>query len=114
VTNFSHGRAAESAAVEYLKSQVYKILDQNWRTRLCEIDIVAKKNKTIYFVEVKYRHNSEQGQGLDYITPAKLKQMTFAARMWLADNVWDGDYSLAAMEVSGADYSVTEFLTELD
>lgn len=113
MTNFSHGRAAEAAAIEYLKQNSFKILTQNWRTRYCEIDVVAQKDKVIYFVEVKYRQGDQQGSGLDYITPKKLKQMNLAARFWASDNNWQDDYRLAALEVSGIDYKVTNFLTEL-
>lgn len=113
MTNFVHGRIAEAAAVAYLVSLKYVILQQNYRTRYCEIDIVAKYNQVIHFVEVKYRQSDQQGGGLDYLTPVKLKQMTFAAEMWLADNDWNGDYTLAAIEISGAGYQVTNFLDDL-
>ncbi len=44
----------EDLAAEYLKRRGYKILHRNFRTRFGEIDIVAKKGKTLVFVEVKY------------------------------------------------------------
>lgn len=113
MTNFAHGREAETAAAEHLQKLGFKVLAQNWRTRYCEIDIVAQKKKTIYFVEVKYRKSSMQGTGLDYITPKKLAQMKFAASFWVQDQTWKGDYSLAAIEVSGLEFKITEFLTDL-
>lgn len=113
MTNFSHGVVAEAAAVEHLKQQGFKILEQNYRTRYCEIDVVAGKNKTIYFVEVKYRMSNAQGTGLDYITPKKLNQMRFAADIWAQEHNWTGDRELSAVEVSGLDYRITNFLSEL-
>lgn len=113
MTNFAHGREAEAAAAAYLEKQGYAIIEQNWRTRYCEIDIVARKKKTVYFVEVKYRQNEAQGQGLEYITPKKLGQMRFAAEMWVQEHDWKHDYDLAAIEVSGPGYEVTNFLSEL-
>lgn len=113
MTNFAHGREAEAAAAKYLKENGYKILAQNWRTRWCEIDIVAEKNKRVCFVEVKYRQSDKQGSGLDYITPPKIKQMKFAAELWVQDNNWTGDYTLAAIEISGVGYSVTDFISDL-
>ena|SRR3989338_732211 len=113
MTNFSHGRAAEAAATEYLKKQGFKVLAQNWRTRYCEIDVVAGKDKVVYFVEVKYRQSGDQGSGLEYITPKKLKQMELAARFWVSDNDWHGDFRLAAVEVGGTDYEVTNFLSSV-
>jgi uncharacterized protein (TIGR00252 family) len=109
----SVGRQAEAKAAGYLKDLGYNILDQNWRTRLCEIDIVAQKAKVIYFVEVKYRKSSNWGGGLEYITGAKLKQMARAAELWVSNHKWHGDYALAGIEVMGERLEVTAFVTEL-
>ncbi len=113
MTNFLSGRNAEEAAAKYLKQQGYKVIEQNWRTRWCEIDIVAQKGETIYFVEVKYRVSDKQGSGLDYITPAKQKQMAFAAEFWVSEHEWTRDYALAAIEVTGNAYSISQFVTDL-
>lgn len=111
-TTTSTGRAAEDAAAEYLRARGYEILEQNWRTRWCEIDIVAKKGKAVSFVEVKYRKSDAWGSGLEYITPKKLKQMHFAAEFWVSNNNWSGDYSLGAVEVTGLTFQITNFLPD--
>src|SRR3990167_8939884 len=97
----SLGKVAEGIASNYLSNLGFEIIDQNWKTRMCEIDIVAQKDKRIYFVEVKYRKNDSHGTGLEYITSKKLTQMKFAAQMWVADSRWQGEYSLGAIEVGG-------------
>jgi uncharacterized protein (TIGR00252 family) len=71
------GQSAEERVAKLLEKAGFKILARNWRTRICEIDIVANKNKIIYFVEVKFRSSEKQGSGLEYITPKKLKQSCF-------------------------------------
>lgn len=114
MTNYSHGQKAENAAAEYLRKHKFEILSQNWRTRYCEIDIVAKKRKVIYFAEVKYRKTTSQGSGLEYITEKKLQQMKLAAEFWVSDNSWGGDYRLAAVEVSGNQFEVSNFIESLD
>lgn len=101
---------AEDAAAEYLKSNGYKVLAQNWRTRWCEIDIVATKNSVAYFVEVKYRKSDNWGDGLDAITHKKLEQMAFAAEFWVSDNKWRGDYQLAAVSATGNPPNITNFI----
>jgi uncharacterized protein (TIGR00252 family) len=106
MTNYATGHQAEQVAAHYLAGQRFTIIALNWKTRLCEIDIVAKKKNVIYFVEVKHRKNSAQGGGLDYITPRKLKQMKFAAELWVAGNDWRGAYQLAAIELLGPDFGV--------
>jgi putative endonuclease len=98
------GQSAESRVAELLKKDGYKILFQNWRTKVCEIDLVAKKDNIIYFVEVKYRSSEKQGNGLDYILPRKLKQLHFSAQIWTQQNNWDGDYRLLAAGVSDDEY----------
>src|SRR5262249_40072586 len=109
-TTFDIGRQAEEAAVSYLQNHDFEVIDQNWRTRWCEIDLVAAKGKTIYFVEVKYRRADRQGSGLEYITTAKLKQMRFAAISWMREHSWRGDCRLSAIEVSGDCFEVTDFI----
>jgi len=107
------GRSAETAVAEYLVRQGYKVITQNWRTKTCEIDIVAQKNRVVYFVEVKYRFASAQGDGFDYITQGKLKQMHYAAQVWVSEHNWNGDYRLAAAAVSGDSYQNIEII-EID
>jgi uncharacterized protein (TIGR00252 family) len=94
------GQGAEERVAKLLEKAGFKILARNWRTKVCEIDIVARKNKIIYFVEVKYRSSLSQGSGFEYITPKKLNQMRFAAEIWIQQNSWENDYRLAAAELS--------------
>lgn len=101
VSTTAIGRAAESAAAEFLRAKGCNVLAQNWRTRWCEIDIVATRENIVYIVEVKYRAKANWGTGLDYITPQKLRQMHFAAEFWVAKHHFSGDYRLAAIELTG-------------
>jgi uncharacterized protein (TIGR00252 family) len=97
------GKKAEARVAEFLNNEGYKILAQNWRTKVCEIDVVAKKEDIVYFIEVKYRSSEKQGGGLEYITPKKLNQIHFAAQIWVQQNNWNGDYRLLAAAVSGSE-----------
>lgn len=107
-----NGERAEKRVAAYLKAEGYKILDRNWKTRWCEIDIVAQKDKCVYFVEVKYRTSTDQGGGLDYITSQKLRKMELAARSWVEISGWQGEHTLSAAEVSGPDFEI-EFIEEV-
>ena len=107
------GRAAEDTAATFLRGKGFKVLAQNWRTRWCEIDIVAQKAKRIYFVEVKYRGHTNWGSGLDYITPRKLQQMHFAAEAWIAAHKLSGDYRLGALELTGESPRITAWLDDI-
>ncbi len=107
------GQRAETIAMRYIKRLGYRILERNWRTRWCEIDIVAQKKDVIYFVEVKYRGTNLQGSGLDYITSRKLNQMHFAAEFWMAKHRYAIDYRLSACEVTGDTFEITAWLDDL-
>ena len=107
------GKLAERAAGKHLTSTGYEVIAYNWRTRYCEIDIVAQKDQTVFFVEVKYRASRRQGGGLEYVTTRKQEQMAFAAEVWVSQHDWPGEYCLAAIEVDGPDYVVGNLVTEL-
>jgi Holliday junction resolvase-like predicted endonuclease len=110
MSNYLTGHSAEVRAAEYLKNLGFKVKELNWKTKYCEIDIIAEKDKAIYFIEVKYRRNNKQGFGLDYVTPKKLRQMRFAAEMWVGNSGWAGEYQLAAV---GMDGDAVTFVDEL-
>jgi uncharacterized protein (TIGR00252 family) len=113
VTTKKIGDEAERAAAIHLEGLGYEIIDRNWKTKWCEIDIIAQKDKVIYFVEVKYRRTDGQGGGIAAITPKKLDRMKFATRLWM-QRYGQNDARLSVIEVSGARFTVTQFLEQVD
>jgi len=107
------GSAGEQAASAFLVRQGFEVLECNFKTPRCEIDIIARKRDCLYFVEVKYRQNDYQGGGLDAITTKKQLQMRRAAEIWLQSHPWHGEMTLSAIEVS-ANYEVTEFIESIE
>jgi putative endonuclease len=95
------GNMGEQIAAEALARLGYKVLERNWKTKWAEVDIVAKKDGIVYFVEVKFRGSSRQGDGFDYITDQKLHHMIRAAELWVAVRDWSGEYQLLAAAVDG-------------
>lgn len=78
------GITHEEQAAEYLQSIGMTIIERNWRTRWCEIDIVARDAEgAIHIVEVRYRKTDGSGDGIDSITYAKQRQLIHAAKRWL-------------------------------
>ncbi len=86
MTTTECGSRAETFVAQRLIQSGYVIVAQNWRTKWCEIDIIAKKHMAVYFVEVRYRTNDHYGDGLASITPAKYRQMRLAAQIWLSQH----------------------------
>lgn len=105
------GDRAEEAATEYLVGLGHEILERNWKTKYCEIDIVSVKDDVVYFVEVKYRKLNKWGDGLDAITKTKLKQMKFASRVYdLYNKLYKFDRRLAVISLSGETPTVDKYL----
>jgi uncharacterized protein (TIGR00252 family) len=104
------GQKAEGAVSELLEQQGFEIIDRNWKTKVCEIDLIAQNNKTVFFIEVKYRGSNFQGDGFEYITAKKQKQMDFAAKVWCQAYDWNNDYRLMAAAVSGANCGDIELI----
>jgi ribonuclease HII len=105
------GDAAEDEAANHLIRLGHQIIDRNWKTKFCEIDIISYYEDTIYFTEVKYRKTDKQGGGLAAITDQKQRQMKFAAEYYVLKNkVKDTNLRLAAIDVTGQPPSVCDFL----
>jgi len=111
ITTKQIGDAAEDEAANYLARLGHSIIDRNWKTKFCEIDIVSYYNDTIYFTEVKYRKNDKQGGGLAAITPQKQRQMKFAAEYYaLKNKVTNTNMRLAAIDMTGHPPIAVDFL----
>ena len=102
------GDSGEDQASEYLITQGHSIIQRNWKTRWCEIDIVSVKDDTVYFVEVKYRKNAKAGAGFDAITKTKLKQMVFAAEYYLTTHAKYSQQRLAVISITGNELEYLE------
>ncbi len=103
ITTKTIGDRAENVVAEYLRREGHEILERNWRTKFCEIDIVSQLGGTVYFTEVKYRKNANQGGGMAAITAKKLRQMKFAAEYYALKHSQQSDLRLAAASVVGDD-----------
>ena len=77
------GEKSESVAVDFLKKQGYRIIELNYRTKLGEIDIIAKQEKTLVFIEVKARKSSRFGRPELAVTPKKQRKISMVALFYL-------------------------------
>lgn len=105
------GDDAEQRASEFLRRKDHQILDRNWRTKFCEIDIISKKGETIFFHEVKYRKNADHGGGIAAITKTKQRQMKFAAEFFVVKNkLQKSNLLLTVISMTGSPPEVEEYL----
>jgi len=77
------GKESELLAVRYLKKNGYKILEQNYRNKIGEIDIIAKEKETLVFVEVKARKTHIFGNPKWAVTPKKQRKISMVALYYL-------------------------------
>ncbi|NOY35346.1 MAG: YraN family protein [bacterium] len=79
------GQTGEDIACKFLMKQKYEILDRNYRKKWGEIDIVAKKDKKIYFVEVKTVSRVTNYLPEENVHPWKLKRLGRAIQTYLLE-----------------------------
>ncbi len=91
---YAYGLRAETVATLWLRARLYKILARNFRAHGGEIDIVARRGRTIVFVEVKARGALDDA--IIAITPQKQRRFSLAAGRWVAANPWAMSYTLRA------------------
>ncbi len=86
------GQLAEQQAIDHLKSVNYTIITRNYRSKIGEIDIIARSPaKEWVFVEVKYRSHKDYGGGLYALTKKQQHRIRRTAERWLQQN--DPDYN---------------------
>lgn len=95
------GKIGEDLACEILVDNGYKIIARNYFARFGEIDIVAKNNDEIVFVEVKYRKDEGFGTAFDAVTKQKLKKIHKSALFFLNENnLNDADWRIDAIGIN--------------
>ncbi len=83
--NLYLGKSGEEAAVEFLKNSGYHILEKNYKTRLGEIDIIARDQDTLCFIEVKTRSSDRFGLPQEALSAFKQRQLTKATLSFLKE-----------------------------
>ncbi|MBR2726141.1 ribonuclease HII [Candidatus Saccharibacteria bacterium] len=105
------GNRAEEKVVEYLERLEHQVIARNFKTKICEIDIISVRGEKIYFTEVKYRKNDNYGGGVAAIDKKKLEKMKVGVEMFLKYKKGIEQYNpmLAVADVTGADFFVKDW-----
>lgn len=85
------GREAEDLAAEYLKSQGYEIVQRNYRYKHSEIDLIARKDKWLVFVEVKMRSSDAFGYPEEFVDYRKAKNVVYGAEQYTFERDYNGN-----------------------
>jgi len=87
--SYTFGQIAEQRAVTYLKKTDYDILEQNYRYRKAEIDIIARKDNFIIVVEVKARSSSYFGAPESFVNRKNIQLLVMAIDAYIQKNYLD-------------------------
>jgi putative endonuclease len=74
------GERGERCAARYLRRHGLRVLQRGYRTKLGEIDLIARESDTLVFVEVKSRR---RGVPAEAVTVEKQRRLTLAALHFL-------------------------------
>ncbi len=81
ITGYRKGLRAESLAAWFLRLKGYGILEMRYKTRVGEIDIIARRGRQLVFAEVKWRPS--QTGGMEAIHPENIRRVRQAAELYL-------------------------------
>lgn len=95
--NLKTGKIGEKLAKEYLKKKGYQIIEENYRTRFSELDLVAKEGKELVFIEVRTRKGESFGRPEESFQIRKLKKLFLAARSYISQKAWKASYRVDAI-----------------
>ncbi len=85
------GALGEKLARNFLRQKGYAVLDANWSTLFGELDIVARQDEMLVFVEVKTRRSHDSESALAGISALKKERIIKAAYQYLQDKDVDDD-----------------------
>lgn len=81
--SYDEGKAGEEAAASFLERKGYRILEQNYRVKGGEIDIIAQKGSYLVFAEIKERREDSLVSPLEAVTPQKQRRIIRTALLYL-------------------------------
>lgn len=82
----SIGKKYEELATQYLLNNNFKILAKNFNTKIGEIDIVAKDDEYLCFIEVKFRNSADFGRAIEAVDEYKQKKIINTSKIYLYQN----------------------------
>ena len=97
------GVIGEKVAAEYLKRHGFFIRDRNFVRKTGELDLIAEKENTLHFVEVKtilaYNFLSEKSSGDDYdpslnLHETKIRKVARTGEWYVLEKKWEGEWQV--------------------
>ena len=82
-TTIKRGNAGEDRAAAHLERIGMHIVERNFKTKLGELDIIARDGKTLVFVEVRMRTTNAYGNAVEAVNHHKQRQVSRIASQYI-------------------------------
>lgn len=110
------GDAQETRVLHYLLKKGWKLIQKNYRSHLGEIDLIFQDTeKTIVFVEVRYRHRTDYGSAQASVTSPKQFKIIKTALQFIKQKKLTGfsfRFDVAGVSRDGIEYIPNAFTAE--
>jgi putative endonuclease len=93
------GNLGEDLAEKYLIENGYKIITQNYRNKIGEIDIIAYEKKVLVFIEVKTRVSTYSGFPYESVNYKKQKKIIKVAQRYIQEKNHSGKWRVDVVSV---------------
>ena len=105
------GKDGEEAAAQFLMNKGYEIIERNFRFRRAEIDLIAKKDNWLIFVEVKTRTSTAYGHPESFVDQHKISNVLLAADEYIHQHNWKGQvrYDVVSVQLTNGNTEIVHF-----
>jgi putative endonuclease len=97
VKHLETGKIGEEIAKEYLEKKGYKIIEQNYRTKYAEIDLICRQKNKLVLVEVRTKIGENYGTPEDTINNRKRRKLWGNALAYARTVKWPGPLRVDAV-----------------
>lgn len=105
LTSHEFGQWGESVTADHYEAAGFEIVERNWRCKDGEIDLIARRDSIVVFIEVKARTSDRFGTAADAVGWKKQQKVRSVARQWLARSSCSYQelrFDVAAVDRAGA------------
>jgi putative endonuclease len=101
------GRRGEQLVARALAQRGYTVIQRNWRCGCGEVDLILRRDREWYFVEVRTRRGAVRAVPEESLNPTKIHRMERVARTYLGlhvsalDPLWHLSFAAVAMGPTG-------------
>ena len=89
-SSHDRGKQGERFAREFLEEKGWQVIEENYRYRRNEVDLIAQYGNLLVFVEVKLRKNANFGYPESFVSASQAERIASAADHYLHETNWEG------------------------